>query len=132
MGRRKNATARVFVLTKKSSDKQPSEDRAIITINDKPYVEYFTSYQHQAMVESPLRKLKSLNRFKATVRVHGGGSSGQADAIKFGLSRALVLFDPNFAKKLRKAGFLTRDSRAKERRKYGLKKARKSPQWAKR
>jgi small subunit ribosomal protein S9 len=79
-----------------------------------------------------LRKLKSLNRFKATVKVSGGGIHGQADAVKTGLSRALVLFDANFSKKLRKAGYLTRDSREKERRKYGLKKARKAPQWAKR
>lgn len=132
VGRRKNASARVFVFTKKSTDKQPAEDRAIITVNNKPYFEYFNNQVLQNLVESPLRKLKSLNRFKATVMVRGGGSTGQADAIKFGLSRALILFDPNFSKKLRKAGFLTRDSRVKERRKYGLKKARKSPQWAKR
>ncbi|MEK7616034.1 MAG: 30S ribosomal protein S9 [Patescibacteria group bacterium] len=132
VGRRKEATARVRVLTKKSADKQPDEEKAIIMVNEKPYVEYFNSLKLQNIVESPLRKLKSINRFKATVHVYGGGMSGQADAIKFGLSRALVLFDTNFTKKLRKAGFLTRDARVKERRKYGLKKARKAPQWAKR
>src|SRR3989344_2514465 len=132
VGRRKEATARVRVLTKKSTDQQDSENRAIITVNDQPYDTYFNSLKLQNVVEAPLRKLKSLNRFKATVKVSGGGLAGQADAIKFGLSRALVLFDSNFSKKLRKAGYLTRDARVKERRKYGLKKARKSPQWAKR
>lgn len=132
IGRRKEASARVRVYTKKSADVQPSEDKAIIIVNDKPYMEYFPSAMLQDVVDSPLRKLKSINRFKATVKVNGGGIRGQADAVKFGLSRALVLFDSNFSKKLRKAGFLTRDAREKERRKYGLKKARKSPQWSKR
>ncbi len=132
VGRRKEATARVRVYTKKSTDNPASEDKAIITVNGKPYYEYFPTEQLQNVVESPLRKLKSLNRFKATVKTSGGGIHGQADAIKFGLSRALVLFDPNFSKKLKKAGYLTRDAREKERRKYGLKKARKAPQWAKR
>ena len=132
VGRRKEATARIRVLTKKSSDIQSFEDKAIIIVNDKQYYDYFKASNLQDIVDAPLKKLKSLNRFKATVKVNGGGLHGQADAIKFGLSRALVLFDPNFAKKLRKAGYLTRDSREKERRKYGLKKARKAPQWAKR
>lgn len=132
VGRRKEATARVRVYTKKSTDTQVSEEKALITVNDKPYSDYFKAIPLQNIVEAPLRKLKSLNRFKATVKVLGGGIHGQADAIKLGLSRALVLFDPNFSKRLRKAGYLTRDSREKERRKYGLKKARKSPQWSKR
>ncbi len=132
VGRRKEATARIRVLTKKSTDKQESEEKAIIVVNGKPYFEYFNNAKLQGVVESPLKKLKSLNRFKATVTVQGGGISGQADAIKHGLSRALIMFDINFSKKLRKAGFLTRDARVKERRKYGLKKARKAPQWAKR
>ena len=132
VGRRKESTARVRVYTKKSTDVQVSEDKALIEVNGKPYYEYFKAIPLQNIVESPLRKLKSINRFKATVRSSSGGIHGQADAIKHGLSRALVLFDPNFAKKLRKAGYLTRDARAKERRKYGLKKARKAPQWAKR
>ncbi|MEK7583327.1 MAG: 30S ribosomal protein S9 [Patescibacteria group bacterium] len=132
VGRRKEATARVRVLTKKAADQQADEDKAIIQVNGMPYYEYFKHLKLQGIVEAPMKKLKSLNRFKALVTVHGGGSAGQADAIKFGLSRALVLFDINFSKKLRKAGFLTRDARVKERRKYGLKKARKAPQWAKR
>ena len=132
VGRRKESTARVRVYTKKSTDVKALEDKALIEVNGKPYYEYFKAIPLQNIVEAPLRKLKSLNRFKATVRSSGGGIHGQADAIKNGLSRALVLFDSNFSKKLRKAGYLTRDARAKERRKYGLKKARKAPQWAKR
>lgn len=132
VGRRKRAIARVRVYTKKSTDVQTSEDSALIIVNGKPYYEYFKSPELRNIVESPLKKLKSLNRFKATIKVFGGGIHGQAGAVKLGLSRALVLFDQNFSKKLRKAGYLTRDSREKERRKYGLKKARKAPQWAKR
>ncbi len=132
VGRRKEAVARVRVYTRKSTDAQVSDDKAIITIDGKPYYEYLRDPRLRAIIESPLKKLKSLNRFKATVKLYGGGIRGQADAIKLGLSRALVLFDINFSKKLRKAGFLTRDARVKERRKYGLKKARKAPQWAKR
>jgi|SRR3990167_3385346 len=131
VGRRKESVARVRLYTKKSSD-PVSEDGALITVNNKNYTDYFSDVNLQHVVESPLRKLKSLNRFKATVLVRGGGISGQADAIKHGISRALELFDPNFRKKLKKSGFLTRDPRVKERRKYGLKKARKSPQWKKR
>ncbi len=132
IGRRKAATARVRLLTKKSTDAQADESKALIFVNDQPYYEYFPLNRLQAVVESPFKKLKSVNRFKASIHIYGGGIAGQADAIKFGLSRALILFDPNFAKKLRRAGFLTRDARVKERRKYGLKKARKSPQWSKR
>lgn len=131
IGRRKEAVAIIRLFTKKSSDSN-LEEKALIRVNNKDYSEYFTDPNLQAIVESPLKKLKSLNRFKATVLVRGGGIAGQADAIKHGLSRALVLFDLNFRKKLKKSGFLTRDSRVKERRKYGLKKARKAPQWQKR
>lgn len=132
VGRRKESIARVRVFTKKFNDAQPSEDRAIILVNERPYFEYFNHPSLWEQVDSPLRKLKSLNRFKATVKVYGGGLSSQAGAVRHGLSRALVLFDPNFAKKLKKAGYLTRDPREKERLNYGLKKARKAPQWAKR
>lgn len=131
VGRRKESVAIVRLYTKKSTDVIDG-DYALIKVNDKDYRDYFTDKILQYIVESPLRKLKSLNRFKATTRVKGGGISGQADAIKHGLARTLVLFDQNFRKKLKKAHYLTRDPRVKERRKYGLKKARKSPQWQKR
>lgn len=131
VGRRKESIARVRLYTKKSTD-TVEEEKALINVNGKDYRNYFSDVNLWNVVESPLRKLKSLNRFKATVVVHGGGMRGQADAIKHGIARALVEFDLNFRKKLKKSGFLTRDSRIKERRKYGLKKARKSPQWQKR
>lgn len=131
VGRRKESVAIVRLYTKKSTDLIDG-DFALIRVNDKDYRDYFTDKTLQFIVESPLRKLKSLNRFKAVVRVKGGGVSGQADAVKHGLTRTLVTFDQNFRKKLKKAHFLTRDPRVKERRKYGLKKARKAPQWQKR
>lgn len=131
VGRRKEAIARVRLMTRKSTD-EVRPDFALITINEKDYTTYFTDRNLQERVEQPLRRLKSLTRFKVTARVHGGGISGQADAVRHGISRALELFDANFRKKLKKAGFLTRDSRIKERRKPGLKKARKAGRWAKR
>lgn len=131
IGRRKESVARVRLYTKKSTD-TVEEEKALVVVNGKDYTNYFSDINLRNVVESPLRKLKSLNRFKATVVVHGGGMRGQADAIKHGLARALVEFDLNFRKKLKKSGFLTRDSRIKERRKYGHKKARKMGQFSKR
>lgn len=132
VGRRKSSIARVRLFTKKSSDSDAPDGKATILVNGKSYDRYFSHYEPQNIVESPFKKLKSLNRFKGTVLVYGGGVHSQAEAIRHGISRALVLFDENFSKKLKKAGYLTRDSREKERRKYGLKKARKAPRWAKR
>jgi len=130
-GRRKEAVARVRLYTKKTTDVIP-EPRALITVNDKPYTEYFADPLHFDLVEAPLKKLKSMTRFKITAKVQGGGLSGQADAIQVGLAKALVKFDTNFKKKMRKGEFLTTDSRQKERKKYGLRKARRAPQWSKR
>ncbi len=124
--------------TKKKAVKKPvhkpvvKEEKALVVVNGKDYRIYFSDANLWGVVESPLRKLKSLNRFKATVVVHGGGLSGQAGAIKHGIARALVEFDLNFRKKLKKSGFLTRDSRIKERRKYGHKKASKMGHFSKR
>jgi small subunit ribosomal protein S9 len=131
VGRRKEAIARVRLYTRKATDMIP-DDTALIIVNDKDYKEYFPTQLLQIIVETPLRKLKSLNRFKATVLVRGGGLAGQAEAVRHGLSRTLIQFDMNFRKKLKKAMFLKRDPRIKERRKYGLKKARKAGQWSKR
>lgn len=131
VGRRKEAIARVRLMTRKSGD-EIREDAALMTVNGKDYIEYFKDKFLINRVESPLRRLKSLHRFKVSAKVASGGISGQADAVRHGISRALELFDANFRKKLKKAGFLTRDSRIKERRKPGLKKARKGPRWSKR
>ena len=131
IGRRKESVARVRLYTKKSTD-TVQEEKALVTVNGKDYRSYFSDMNLWNVVESPLRKLKSLNRFKATIVVNGGGLHGQAAAIKHGIAKALVEFDLNFRKKLKKSGFLTRDSRIKERRKYGHKKARKMGQFSKR
>lgn len=131
VGRRKEAIARVRLMTRKAGD-QSADDRGLITVNDKDYSAYFNDALLMERVESPLKRLKSLSRFKVSAHVVGGGMSGQADAVRHGISRALELFDANFRKKLKKAGYLSRDPRIKERRKPGLKKARKGPRWSKR
>ncbi len=131
VGRRKEAVARIRLSTRKSTD-ELKEDKALLTINGKDYQEYFRDAALITQVETPFRKLKSLNRFKATVIVHGGGLAGQARAVVHGLARTLEKFDANFRKKLKKSNLLTRDPRVKERRKYGHKKARKMGRWSKR
>ena len=128
VGRRKRAVARVRLFTC-----QPFEDeKGKILVNEKSYIDFFPTLELQQIVISPLKKMKSFNRFEATVKVKGGGIRGQAEAIRHGLSRTLVKFNSDFSKKLKRAGYLTRDSRRKERKKPGLKKARRAPQWKKR
>jgi len=125
-GRRKRAVARVrlqAVLPKRTSS---------FIVNNKDYKEYFPTPILQQVVESPFTKLNLENNFNCSVRVGGGGISGQAEAVRHGISRALTLSNESFRKKLKKAGFLRRDPREKERRKFGLKKARRAPQWSKR
>ena len=123
IGRRKTAVARVRLFTK--GDKE-------FLVNNKPYQQYFQLVQDQETAVSSMKKMKCLDKFRATVRVKGGGHSAQAEAIRHGTARVLVEFNQNFRKRLRKAGFLTRDPRMRERKKFGLKRARKAPQWAKR
>lgn len=132
VGRRKESIARIRLFPEKGGGESDTQEKGDLLINEKPYTDYFRDSFLRNVVEGPLRKLKSLDRFRGTVKVKGGGMTGQAQAVQLGIARALVLFDENYSKKLRKFGFLTQDSRVKERRKYGLKKARKAPQWAKR
>ncbi|MBI5401426.1 30S ribosomal protein S9 [Candidatus Wolfebacteria bacterium] len=122
VGRRKEATARVRLFTK---------DRQII-VNGKPYEKYFTILRLQKEVVSPLEKMKITDKLGIVAKVSGGGIKAQAEAIRLGVSRALVEFNPIFRKRLRKLELLTRDARVVERKKYGLKKARRAPQWKKR
>ena len=122
-GRRKTAVARVRLFTR--GEKQ-------FLVNGKPYQEYFPLAQDQDTVTASMRKMKCLDKFKVTVLVNGGGRSAQAEAVRHGTARVLVDFNNNFKKRLRKVGYLTRDPRMRERKKFGLKRARKSPQWAKR
>jgi len=130
VGRRKTSVARVRLFTCRPFDAEKEKGR--ILVNNQPYYKYFPTLELQQIVEASLRRMKSLGRFEATVKVKGGGIKGQAEAVRHGLARALVKFNPDFRKKLKRAGYLKRDPRMKERKKYGLKKARRAPQWSKR
>jgi small subunit ribosomal protein S9 len=121
-GRRKTAVARVRIF----------EGTGRVTVNDKDLKGYFTLPRLMAAAISPLVDLKLADSFDMTVHVSGGGIHAQAEAIRHGLSRAIVLKSPEWKPRLRAVGFMTRDSRMVERKKYGLKKARRAPQWAKR
>jgi len=121
-GRRKTAAARVFLKPGKGA----------ISINGKTVEAYFGRETSRMLVRQPLEVAESVDRFDIKVTVAGGGPSGQAGAIRHGIARALVELDPELRTPLKRAGMLTRDARAKERRKYGLKKARKAPQYSKR
>ena len=121
-GRRKDSVARVRVYTGTGK----------ITINDRDIDNYFGLETLKLIVRSPLVLLGLEGKYDVVVRVSGGGVSGQAGAIRHGLSRALLQFDAELRPVLKKAGFLTRDPRMKERKKYGLKAARRAPQFSKR
>ena len=121
-GRRKSSTARVF-LTKGSGR---------IMVNERPLDEYFGRETARMIVRQPLEKLELTDTFDINATVIGGGMSGQAGAIRMGLTRALMEYDGEFRKPLRKAGYVTRDAREVERKKVGLHKARKATQYSKR
>lgn len=123
VGRRKRAVARVRIWTHGSSE---------FSVNSKPYESYFAQPELQQVASASLRKMKCLDRFKTRVLVKGGGLHAQAEAIRHGTARALIAINPDFRKRLKKAGFLTRDPRMRERKKFGLKRARRAPQWRKR
>lgn len=122
VGRRKAATARVRLFTKNKE----------ILVNDKPLAKYFTIARLQREAVSPLDKMKIADKLGVVAKVQGGGIMAQSEAIRLGIARALIEFNPIFRKRLRKLGLLTRDSRVVERKKPGLKKARRAPQWTKR
>lgn len=121
VGRRKTAAARVRIT--------PATKRSI-TVNGKVHSTYFPVREHQAIVIAPFTDLEQ--QFAVTVMVTGGGSAAQATAVRHGIARALIEFDKELRIPLKKKGFLMRDPRVKERKKPGLKKARKAPQWSKR
>lgn len=122
VGRRKTATARVRIFTRGSG----------VTVNTKDYKLYFAHADLQRIVDGPLRKMKIAERFMVSAVTNGGGIHAQAEAVRHGIARALVAFNADFQKRLKRSGYLKRDPRQKERRKYGLKKARKAPRWSKR
>ena len=121
-GRRKNSVARVRLYPGNGN----------ITINDRNIDDYFGLETLKLVVRQPLNLTNTLDKFDVVVTVTGGGISGQAGAIRHGISRALLEFNAELRPALKKAGFLTRDPRMKERKKYGLKKARRAPQFSKR
>ncbi len=121
-GRRKSSIARVRLVT----------GTGVITINDRPFEEYIPSAAIRLDVLQPFGLTNTEGKFDVMVNVYGGGISGQAGAIRLGITRALLEIDPELRKALKVAGMITRDPRCKERKKYGLKKARRAPQFSKR
>jgi small subunit ribosomal protein S9 len=121
-GRRKTATARVFI----------SKGTGTISINNRTLDNFFGREVARLIVQQPLELVEMVGKFDLKVTVSGGGSFGQAGAIRHGLTRALIAYDEELRSPLRKAGFVTRDARAVERKKVGLRKARKRPQYSKR
>jgi small subunit ribosomal protein S9 len=126
VGRRKSSVAQVRIYP---NEKAGDDD---LIVNKRKMVEYFPVLFLQNIFVSPLKLTEAFGKFGVSVLVRGGGFRGQAEAIKLGISKALVEFNPEYKKKLKEGGFMTRDSRVVERKKPGLKKARKAPQWAKR
>ena len=121
-GRRKEAVARVRLLPGSGN----------FELNGRSLDEYFTTRAHRMVVSAPLRAVGKDKDLDVVARIDGGGVSGQAGALRLGIARALLELDPELRPLLKKEGFLSRDAREKERRKYGLKKARKAPQYSKR
>ena len=121
-GRRKSSTARVYM----------TKGKGQITVNDQPLDEFFGRETACMVVRQPLERLELVDQFDINAKVTGGGTTGQAGAIRLGLSRALLEYDEELRRPLRAAGFLTRDAREVERKKVGLHKARKATQYSKR
>src|SRR3989338_1259053 len=121
VGRRKTAIARVRIYTKGTG----------CAVNGKDYMTYFPLATLR-IIDAPLKKMKSMDRFRIEALLSGGGLHAQAEALRHGIARALVVFNQDFRKRLKRAKFLKRDPRRKERKKFGLKKARKAPRWSKR
>ena len=123
-GRRKAAVARVRL--------RPGSDGGTVVVNKRPIEDYFPSATHRMLITEPLRVTEKVEDYNVDATMNGGGISGQAGALRLGIARALVELEPELRDTLKRAGFLTRDAREKESKKYGLKKARKAPQYSKR
>ncbi len=121
-GRRKRAVARVRL----------RDGEGNITINGRDVDVFFPNATHRQILTEPLRITETADRYDVDVTIHGGGISGQAGAVQMGIARSLIEVDPELRTTLKQAGFLSRDAREKESKKYGLKKARKAPQYSKR
>ena len=123
VGRRKTSVARVRI---------SESGKSSFVVNDIDVDTYFPTKELQLVARDAMLKTKISQKFKITARTNGGGISSQAGAVRHGVARALMKYDSNLRKQLKELGFLKRDARMKERRKFGLKKARKAPQWSKR
>lgn len=121
-GRRKNAIARVRLVAGEGK----------LVVNNRNLMDYFGKRTLEMIVKQPLDLTNTLSQYDVLAKVEGGGTTGQAGAMRLGIARALIKADPNLRGALKKAGFLTRDPRMKERKKYGLKSARRAPQYSKR
>jgi small subunit ribosomal protein S9 len=121
-GRRKEAVCRARLL----------QGSGRWEINGRPLEDYFPGATHRMVITEPLRLTNTEGRYDIIAKIEGGGVTGQAGALRHAISKSLIVLDPDLRPVLKKAGFLTRDAREKERRKYGLKKARKAPQYSKR
>jgi len=129
-GKRKTAIARVRLYSSQSSGGTGPASQ--FQINGKPLEEAFPWFDWQSAVREPLQATNSLEKFNVVAKVHGGGIAAQSEAVRHGISRALVVYDETLKPSLRQHGLLTRDSRIKESKKYGLKRARRAPQYTKR
>ncbi|MCA9384245.1 MAG: 30S ribosomal protein S9 [Candidatus Magasanikbacteria bacterium] len=123
LGRRKTSVAKVYLI---------KNGKGLFTVNGRPMEEFFTTYEGREIVRGPLKASGQETAVDVSAQVIGGGINGQAESIRLGISRAMVELNPTYRTVFKKLGFMSRDPRAKERKKFGLKKARKSPQWSKR
>lgn len=123
VGRRKTSVARVRLI---------KNGKGLVTVNGRKFDEYFNTYDLRAQIVNPLKAVGQDASVDVSAKVNGGGTRGQAEAIRHGIARALIVLNPTFRKTLKKLGYLKRDPRQKERKKPGLKSARRSPQWSKR
>lgn len=123
IGRRKTSVAQARIFAKGEKE---------FLVNDKPYQKYFPTIDCWQIAVASLEKMKALDKLRVLIKVKGGGYHSQAEAVRHATARALVKFNPNFRKRLRRSGYLTRDPRMRERKKFGLKRARRAPQWQKR